>query len=90
MKTFYCSVSALDNYLSENDADCLDAIDGSLIDSAVYSLEAGTLFCFEHYRNEWSSDYYCLFFPANHERGIDKAWARWYALRAETESMIYA
>ena len=90
MKTFYCSVSELENVLSETDAEAIDCIDGSLIDNVIYSLSAGTLFCFENYRNEWSSDYYCLFFPANHERGIDKTWTRWHAVRAEYEPLVYA
>lgn len=77
------SVATIDNFISANNGECIDAVEGSLIDNAVYAFDFGTLFCFEQYLNEWDSGYICYFFSKYHPRGINKMWDRFNALKTE-------
>lgn len=72
---------ALEKCVSENEAECIDIGNGSLIDNFVYSFSFGTMFCFETFCNEWTSEYTILFFHKDRERGINKAWERFNALK---------
>ena len=73
------SLSALEAFVSENDGECIDFAEGSLIDNVVYAFSNGIAFCFETYKNPWNSVYTVLFFYANRERGIEKAWNQFEA-----------
>ena len=75
------SLSAIEKFVAENAGECMDIIEGSLIDNVVYSFSFGTMFCFETYANEWNSKYTILFFHKARERGIRKAWERFDSLR---------
>lgn len=76
------SVSAIEKFVSENVGECIDIVEGTLIDNVVYSFSFGTLFCFETFVNEWNSAYSVLFFHKDRERGISKVWERFNALKS--------
>ena len=77
------SMEAVDKFVSENSGECIDFADGCLIDNVVYGFDFGTMFCFETYANEWSSNYTLYFFHKDRERGINKMWERFNALKTE-------
>lgn len=89
MKKFECTPAVLDDVLYSVGAETIDSIVGTLLDSAVYSMPAGVLFCFENYLNAWSSDYVCYFFPAGHDRGIERIWEKWDMLRSACSAVSY-
>lgn len=75
------SVSAVNDFVEENNGECMDIAEGTLLDNLVYSFSFGTLFCFEQYENEWSSSYTLYFFHKDRERGINKMWKQFSALK---------
>lgn len=77
------NLSAVEDFVAKNNGECIDFADGCLIGNVVYSFSFGTLFCFESYATEWSSNYTLYFFNVNHERGINKMWDRFNALKTE-------
>ena len=79
------SASAVGEFIAKNDGECVDIADGSLLDNVVYSFPFGTMFCFEQYATEWSSNYILYFFHKDRERGIGKMWERFNALKGVEE-----
>ena len=75
------SVSAINDFVEKNNGECIDFADGCLLDNLVYGFSFGTMFCFEEYANEWSSNYVLYFFHNDRERGINKMWDRFNALK---------
>ena len=75
------SLDAVDKFVQENHGECIDFADGTLIDNVVYEFPFGTLFCFEQYATEWSSNYVLYFFHHDRSRGINKMWERFNALK---------
>lgn len=73
----------IDKFVTENNGNCIDVVEGTLIDNVVYSFSFGTLFCFETYANEWQSNYTMYFFHKDREKGINKMWDKFNALKAE-------
>ena len=80
------TTSAIEKFVSENDGVVIDCAPGSFVDNIVYGFSFGTLFCFEQYFNEWSSGYICYFFNKSREKGINKKWDEFYALRDQSET----
>lgn len=75
------SADAVDKFVAENGGECMDFADGALLDNVVYSFPFGTLFCFEQYQTEWSSNYTLFFFHKDRDRGINKMWDKFYTLK---------
>ena len=75
------SVSAINDFVEKNNGECIDFADGCLLDNLVYGFSFGTMFCFEEYANEWSSNYVLYFFHKDRERGINKMLDRFNALK---------
>ena len=75
------SVSAINDFVEKNNGECIDFADGCLLDNLVYGFSFGTMFCFEEYANEWSSNYVLYFFHKGRERGSNKMWDRFNALK---------
>lgn len=75
------SVSAINDFVEKNNGECIDFADGCLLDNLVYGFSFGTMFCFEEYANEWSSNYVLYFFHKDRERGINQMWDRFNALK---------
>lgn len=80
------NLSTVEDFVSKNAVECIDFADGCLIDNVVYSFPFGTMFCFEQYANEWSSNYVLYFFHKDRERGINKMWKRFNALKEGEET----
>lgn len=68
------SYSDLMDYMEKNDGEYIDTLPGSLIDDLMISVEAGTLVCFETYKNAWASVYTIFFYPVSEEAD---AWTIW-------------
>lgn len=75
------SLAAVEEFVEMHNGECADFAECSLIDNIVYSFDFGTLFCFEQYENTWSSSYILYFFHKDRERGINKMWERFTALK---------
>lgn len=75
------SLSAINDFVEKNNGECVDFVDGSLLDNMVFRFDFGTLFCFEEYQNQWSSCYVLQFFHKDRARGINKAWERFNNLK---------
>lgn len=86
MTRFYIDPQNIEKWLHQNEAEYTgDFVDGCLLDSFVVWTKNGVAAVYEHYLNEWSSDYLIEF-----ERGsADEVWTNWYlfADRAELEAM---
>lgn len=80
--------NAVTKFVSAYSGECVDIVVGSLIDNMVYEFDFGTLFCFEQYTSEWSSNYTMYFFHKGRERGINKMWERFYALRKNSSERV--
>lgn len=57
MKTFKCNYSELMRAEEELKAECIDCLEGTLIDDCFLSYPGGYLICLETYQNCWSSIY---------------------------------
>lgn len=78
----------LDKWAAQNNAECIDFVEGCLLDNMVYSCKRGTAFIFEEAANEWTSMYMVYFFPYKEQENnkeYDQAWERWNSLVNEIE-----
>lgn len=80
-------LAAVEKFVSDNAGECADIAEGVLLDNVVYEFSFGTLFCFENYATEWSSNYTCLFYHRERARGINKAWERFENLKKSCLTM---
>ena len=77
-----------DEWVAQNDAECIDCVEGCLLDSVVMNCKRGTAFLFEEYQNEWTSLYHVYFIPYKEQANnpeYDALWDRFYALQNQEE-----
>ena len=68
MKTYYLSQSQLDELVEKTNADCIEFVEGCLLDNALYNSEIGLIVVYEHYLNCWSSDYKVIIATSESDR----------------------
>lgn len=76
----------LEKWTVQNGAECIDCIEGSLLDNMVYACKRGTAFIFEEMANEWTSMYMVYFIPYKEQENnpeYDQLWDRWNKLALE-------
>lgn len=80
------SVVNWEQWIKQNNADCIDCAEGSLLDSVVYYCKNGIAFFFEKYLNSNSSGYEFIFFrhkETKNSKHYDDTWKRFYSLQQE-------
>lgn len=78
-----------DKWMKQNEAECLDIVEGCMLDNLVMSCKRGTAFLFEDYVNEWTSHYRVYFIPYKEQDSnpdYDRLWDRFYSLQALSEA----
>ena len=80
--SFYLNPNDLDKWMYQNKASYTgNYVEGVLHDSFVLETKRGYAFFYDHYLNEWSSDYEVYFIPYKagemHMLSYDKLWAEW-------------
>lgn len=72
-------INDFEKWLAQNKAECIDCIEGSLIDNSVYECKNGIAFIYERYLNCWSSYYELNFIRYKKENKplIDQYWEQW-------------
>ena len=64
MTSFYIPSTFLETWIHQNDAEYLgDYVPGCLLDNFTMGTRRGYAAIYEHYLNEWTSDYYIEFQP---------------------------
>lgn len=80
----------LEKWQAQNDGECIDCVEGCLIDNLVIECKRGTAFLFEEYANCWSSLYHVYFIPYKEQANnpeYDALWDRFYALQNQEEEV---
>lgn len=81
----YTSYSDLMQWAERNKAECIECIEGCLLDHLVFRLpDIGYMFCYETYINCWTSAY-TLKWANDNAPELSKLWAEWYELEKEME-----
>ena len=81
MKKINTTYSALMNYIeSQEEAEYIDTLPGSLIDDLFVSIPGGYMVCLETFLNCWSSEY-TVYYYNNSE--TEKAYKKWNKYKDE-------
>lgn len=80
-------INNIEKWLTQNKAECMDCIEGCLLDNAVYACKNGIAFIYEKYLNCWNSCYELNFIRYKEENKplIDQYWEQWEQFREQTE-----
>ena len=73
-----------DTWAAQNNAECIDCVEGCLLDNLVMACKRGTAFLFEVYANEWCSKWRCYFIPYKEQDSngdYSRLWDRFEGLR---------
>lgn len=76
----------LETWQAQNDAECIDCVEGCLLDNLVMACKRGTAFLFEEYQNEWTSRYHVYFVPYKEQDtngDYSRLWDRFTALQEQ-------
>lgn len=73
MTRFYISISNINTWLHQNDAETLECREGCLADNFIVGTKRGYAAIYEHYLNSWSSDYLVEFEPGD----APNVWKSW-------------
>lgn len=82
------SVVDWNTWHAQNNAECMDCVEGSLIDNVVFYCKNGIAFFFERYATANSSNYEFIFFrhkETENNEFYNACWARLDSLRAPEE-----
>lgn len=83
MTRFYIDSRDFDKWMHQNAGEYVgEFAEGCLLDNFVVMTKRGFAAFYEHYLNEWSSDYYVEFEPG----AAQGVFANWYKFEAEIES----
>lgn len=77
-------------WAAQNGAECIDYVQGCLIDNFVMACKRGTAFIFEEYANTWTSKYRVYFIPYKEQENnpeYDALWKRFEELREQAETL---
>jgi hypothetical protein len=64
-------VNNLEKWLEQNKAECIECVEGCLIDNALYACKRGYAAIYERFVNTWSSAYEIHFQPYSNNDGMD-------------------
>ena len=68
--TFQIGIGEMNKWIHQNNAEYTgDFVEGVLADSFILACKRGTAAVYEHYLNEWSSNYMVLFVPYTDKNG---------------------
>ena len=73
-----------DTWAAQNASECIDCVEGCLLDNLVMACKRGTAFLFEEYANEWTSRYHVYFIPYKEQDSngdYSRLWDRFENLR---------
>lgn len=90
--TFQIGIADMNKWIHQNNAEYTgDFVDGVLADSFMLSCKRGTAAIYEHYVNEWSSNYLVLFVPYTDKNGTIALYEDFceYAENCEKEAEEY-
>ena len=86
MTRFYLNAGALDKWVYQNKGEYAACVEGVLQDSVVVTAKRGLAMVYEHYVNEWTSNFYVEFAPYKNEAEVDKLWKDWYAFEEKASA----
>ena len=88
MTRFYITISNFDKWAHQNKISYTGFYEeGVLCDNFIVETKRGVAAVYEHYRNEWASDYYVEFvdYKNGFKNGeVDALWAKWYDFEMQT------
>ena len=67
MTEFYIEPNFLEKYIEQNQAECIEYVEGCLQDNGLYTAKRGFFAVYEHYVNEWTSNLKIIFSQDNNE-----------------------
>ena len=73
-----------DTWAAQNSAECIDCVEGCLLDNLVMACKRGVCFLFEIPANEWCSKWRCYFIPYKEQESnsdYSRLWDRFEGLR---------
>lgn len=80
-------IKNFDKWCTQNNAECIDCVEGCLLHNLVLSCKNGECFIFEEYVNCWTSRYHAYFFRYKEietEKAVyEKLWNRFDSLKQE-------
>ena len=74
----------LETWQAQNNAECIDFVEGCLLDNMVMKCKRGICFLFEIPANEWCSKWRCYFIPYKEQDSngdYSRLWDRFEGLR---------
>ena len=77
-----------DTWAAQNNAECIDIVEGCLLDNLVMACKRGICFLFEVYQNEWCSKWHAYFIPYKEQDtngDYSRLWDRFEGLREAAE-----
>lgn len=78
MTRFYLNAGALGRWMHQNKAQYTGAyVEGVLVDSFVVETKRGVAAIYEHYLNEWTSNYCVEFTPYKSGAEVNELWKEW-------------
>ena len=75
-----------DTWAAQNNAECIDIVEGCLLDNMVMECKRGICFLFEIPTNEWCSKWRCYFIPYKEQESngdYERLWDRFTALQEQ-------
>lgn len=82
MTKFHIGAADLEKWMHQNRAEYTGVfVEGCLLDNFVVATKRGFAAFYEHYLNEWSSDYIVEFQPGP----AQTVWRRWYEFEERRE-----
>ena len=86
MTWFYLNAGALDKWVHQNKGEYVECIVGCLQDNYVVATKRGWAMIYEHYLNEWTSNFYVEFAPDKNKEDVNKLWKEWYAFEEKASA----
>ena len=86
MTRFYLAPDQLDKWVYQNKGEYTACVEGALQDSVVVAAKRGWAMVYEHYVNEWTSNFYVEFVPYKNEAEVDKLWKDWYTFEEKASA----
>lgn len=74
VSAFFLEPHELEKWMHQNGAECVDYIDGVLLDNMLVETKNGYAAIYERYQNCWSSVYYVEF----ERKQANTVWNKWY------------
>lgn len=88
VRKFYLNPCCFGMWMHQNDADYLDIIEGTLLDSCIVSTKRGYAFISEHFVNTNQSNYLVTFVDRHNSEAVDSLFELFYETKEENESWL--